>query len=138
MTTSSLSKKALKMPCILTAHPAETVIRKLERRQSYMANAPYQRKSKKKALGDVALRLSPATWFGPLILKAHERYEYRRARKHTEELYAEYQEKRSTRQSSMAGSTVGFDTAPARVHWSLLWSDELNDPWKLPPIEEIH
>ena len=126
------------MACMLPSQPAETVIRKLERRQSYLAKAPYQRKSKKKALGDAAMRLSPATWFGPAILKAHERYEYRRARKHTEELYAEYQEKRSTRQNSMASSTVWSDTAPALLDWSPLWSTDEEDPWKLPPIEEIY
>ncbi|KAL8823794.1 MAG: hypothetical protein Q9191_005545 [Dirinaria sp. TL-2023a] len=126
------------MACMLPIQPTEMVIRKLERRQSYMAKAPYQRKSRKQALGDAAMRLSPATWFGPVILRAHERYEYRRARKHTEDLYTEYQEKKSTRQNSAASSTTGSDIAPAPFDWSPLWSSDEEDPWKLPPVEEIY
>ncbi|KAL9636653.1 MAG: hypothetical protein Q9164_002688 [Protoblastenia rupestris] len=123
-------------------------IRKLQHRQSYMAKAPYQRKSRKRAIGDAAMKLCPASWLVPTIIKAHENYEYRKDRKAKEEVYTKYQEKRkasvSTTRTTLQSSV---DDMPLYGHphrevkaWSPLAVDPLkqtNDPWVLPPINEI-
>jgi len=116
---------------ILPSKPAETALRKLKNRRSYMNKAPFQRKSKKKALSDAALKLCPASWLGPAIIKAHDKYEYKRDRKHTQEVYTEWQEKR--------GRSGKFTSANSMVtvEWSPLDGDVEGDPWALPPIEEI-
>lgn len=129
------------MPQLLRSQSAESIVYKLERRQSYLAKAPHQPRSRKRALSDAALKLSPASWLGPVIIKAHERYEYRKARKYTEGLHADYQEKRrssSTRENSLSSLMVALDTAPAPIEFNPGMVGEEEDPWKLPPIEEIH
>lgn len=143
LTTLCLDKPVLHtvgatMLDILPDHPAETALKKLHHRRSYMAKAPYQRRSKWKALHDKGLKLCPASWLGPAIIKAHDKYEYKRDRKHTQEVYIEWQEKRGRiRRSTSANSIVGLETHPAPVEWSPLDGEEEADPWALPPIEEM-
>ena len=118
---------------ILPEKPEDVAIRRLRNRCSYMAKAPLQWKSKKKALHDKALKLAPATWLGPTIIKAHDRYQYRKDRKHTQAIYEEYHERREN-----SGSTIAIkdlETQPAPLEWPLLDEDGFErDPWKLPPI----
>ncbi|KAL2055649.1 hypothetical protein ABVK25_003891 [Lepraria finkii] len=118
---------------ILPEQPADVAIRKLRNRCSYMAKAPFQRKSKKRALHDKALKLAPATWLGPTIIKAHDRYQYQKDRELTKAVYEEYHERREN-----SGSTIAMkdlETQPAPLDWSLMDDDGYEtDPWKLPPI----
>lgn len=103
-----------------------------------MKKAPFQRKSKKKAIGDAAMKLCPTTWLGPVIIKAHDKYEYKRDRKHTQEVHKEWQGKRGrSGKSTTVNSIVGLETHPAPVEWSPLDGEEDADPWALPPIEEM-
>ena len=118
---------------ILPEDPSDVAIRKLRNRCSYMAKAPYQRKSKKKALRDKALKLSPATWLGPTIIRVHDRYQYKKDRKYTQQVYQEYQERREFSDSTIA--IHDFDTQPALVDWPIVNDEGYQiDPWKLPPI----
>ena len=98
-----------------------------------MAKAPFQRKSKKRALHDKALKLAPATWLGPTIIKAHDRYQYKKDRERTQAVYEEYHERREN-----SGSTIAMkdlETQPAPLDWPLKNDDGYEmDPWKLPPI----
>ncbi len=139
----------------LPEQPAEVAIRKLEHRQSYMAKAPYQRKSRRRALSDFALRLCPVTWLGPAIIKAHDKYEYKKDRREKEEVYVEYQVKRkmsvdtamATRTNSFASLTPAshpppvscWKPVPERVEVGGMDDPLLKtrDPWSLPPIEEM-
>lgn len=144
LTTLCLDKPALHtvgetMLDILPSHPAETAMKKLHNRRSYMKKAPFQRKSKRKAISDAALKLCPASWLGPTIIKAHDKYEYKRDRKHTEEVHTVWQEKRGrSGKSTSTNSIVGLDTHPAPVEWTPLDGEADVDPWALPPIEEIN
>ncbi len=114
---------------ILPENPSDVAIKKLRNRCSYMAKAPYQRKSKKKAFHDKALKLSPATWLGPAIIKAHDRYQYKKDRKYTQQVYQEYQERREYSDSTIA-------MQPALVDWPIVNDEGYQiDPWKLPPID---
>lgn len=127
-------------------------IRKLEHRRSYMAKAPFQQhKSKKKYLGDVAMKFCPATWLGPAIIRLNDKYEYKKDRKHVQEVYVEYQEHMSRKNSLIGadgrGSIVDLHTYLAPVEWTPLedsrqdpWrnaKEKTEDPWRLPPVNEI-
>ena len=140
------------MPPLLDSPLTTETIRKLQNRRSYMSKAPYQQhKSKRKYLGDVAMKFCPATWLGPAIIRAHDKYEYKKDRKHVQEVYVEYQEHKSRKNScvgaSGSGSIVDLHTYPAPVEWTPLedpkrspWLDEkvkMEDPWQLPPVNEI-
>jgi len=61
----------------------------LERRRSYMTNAPHQHRTRKRALKDAAIKLSPSTWLGPAILDIRDRHAYRRDRRRVELLHEE-------------------------------------------------
>ena len=151
-TTSSL--KAPSNANMLPVPLSKDAINKLQRRQSYLANAPFQRKSKRRALSDAAMKLFPSSWIGPPILKAHDMHEYKKDKKRTEKVYEHYQEKRqtslsttkttegtigTTRESSVGGSpsascgreATGRD--PTRVDPL----EKTNDPWALPPMQEL-
>lgn len=118
---------------ILPEQPADVAIRKLRNRCSYMAKAPFQRKSKKKALHDKALKLAPATWLGPTIIKAYDRYQYKKDRERTQAVYEEYHEKKENIASTIA--LKDLDIQPAPLDWPLVNDDGYEmDPWKLPPI----
>ena len=136
---------------LLPFPPGDAVIRKLQERQSYLEKAPYQRKSKKKAIGDAIMKLNPATWCGPTILKAHDIHEYNKDRKKTQEVYVESQERRkmsvsmvrttmeTTRETSVDGSLCA-SCRKESMGWRPANADPLeltDDPWSLPPISEL-
>ena len=117
-----------------------------------MAKAPYQQhKSKKKLLHDTAMKLCPVLWLAPAIIRAHDKHEYEKDRKYVREVYVEYQEHRSRKNSLVgargSGSIVDLHIYPAPVEWMPLertkgdpWRSGkamLEDPWQLPPIDEI-
>jgi len=111
----------------------DKVVHKLENRRSYLAKAPHQRRSKKQALTDTLMKLSPATWLAPVILKAHAQYEYKRARQQAENLHIQYEERRKSGMLMSTNSVVALETVLAPVELGPLSSSELEDPWKLPP-----
>jgi len=127
---------------ILPKEPAEHVVRKLEKRQSYLTKAPYQqnkleKKSKRKALNDLIMKLCPTTWVAPVVIKAHNRWEYDKDRKFAQEVHVHYQEKRKKDPISTRNS-IGklIDIRPAALEITLTEGDDKSvDPWKLPPIE---
>lgn len=129
---------------ILPKEPAEHVIRKLEKRQSYLANARFQqnkleKKSKKKALNDLIMKLYPTTWVAPVVIRAHDRWEYDRDRKYVQAVHLQYQEKRKKDPTS-ARNSIGklLDIQPAALEIIPTDEDEKSvDPWKLPPIEDL-
>ncbi len=127
------------MAKILATKPAEQAVQKLQKRESYMKKAPFQQhKSRKQAFNDAVMRLNPCTWFAPPIIKAHDRFEYNRDRKHTEEIYVECQQKRKE-SLPPTKAILGLDTHPAPLEIpSKPGDEELADPWKLPPPDEIH
>lgn len=140
------------MAPLLESTISHETVRKLQNRRSYMAKAPFQKhKSTKKHLGDFAMRFCPATWLGPLIIRAHDKHEYKKDRKYVQEVYVEYQEHKSRKNSvvggSGSGSIVDLHTYPAPVEWTPLedskgerWRSEkarTEDPWQLPPVNEI-
>lgn len=117
-----------------------------------MAKAPYQQhKSKRKYLGDVALKFCPVTRLGLAIIRAHEKHEYKKDRQYVQEVYVEYQEHKSRKNSvigaSGSGSIVDLHIYPALVEWmpwedpkrNSSWSEKVKveDPWQLPPAIEI-
>ena len=108
------------------------VVHKLENRRSYLAKAPHQRRSKKKALSDTIMKLSPATWLAPVILKAHAQYEYKKARQQAENLHFQYEERRKSGMLMSTNSVVALETVLAPVELSPLSGGEAEDPWRLP------
>lgn len=118
---------------ILPEDPSSVAITKLRNRCSYMAKAPYQRKSKKKALHDKAMKLLPATWLGPTIIRVHDRYQYKKDRNYTQKVYQEYQERREYSDTTIA--IHDYDMQPAPADWPIVNDEGYEiDPWKLPPI----
>lgn len=118
---------------ILPEDPSSVAITKLRNRCSYMAKAPYQRKSKKKALHDKAMKLLPATWLGPTIIRVHDRYQYKKDRNYTQKVYQEYQERREYSDTTIA--IHDYDMQPAPGDWPIVNDQGYEiDPWKLPPI----
>ena len=116
-------------------------------------------RSKKELLHDTAMKLCPALWLTPAIVRAHEKHEYEKDRKRLQEVYVGYQELHSkdgeNRKDSIGGGKGGrrvavadlLDTYPAPLEWVALedpWRDPWRyetlteeDPWLLPPIEEM-
>ncbi|KAL6719550.1 hypothetical protein ACLMJK_003791 [Lecanora helva] len=127
------------MSTLMTTKSAEQAVQKLQKRDSYMKKAPYQQhKTRKQAFNDAVMRLNPCTWFAPPIIKAHNRYEYEQDRKHTEEVYAECQEKRKAALPPTK-AILDLETVPAPLEIPKLPGDgKLVDPWELPPPSEIH
>ena len=122
----------------LPDQPAEKALMKLQSRRSYIAKAPYQRKTKWKALRDKGLKLCPASWLGPTILKAHDKHQYKKDRQHTQEVFVEWQEKRGrSGKSTIVNSVVGLETHLAPLEHNPLVEDDGRDPWALPSIEEM-
>ena len=141
---STLNENNFNMQYKIPSEPTEVAIRKLHRRQSYVARAPYQRKSKRQAIGDAALKCCPATWLGPAIIKAHELYEYRKDRRAKEKVYNEYWGKRrvskSIRESSIDDLAFLSPCRKETIGWSPLAVDPLkqtDDPWLLPPVGQL-
>lgn len=137
----TLRSAAVTLLDVLPPKPAETALEKLHSRHSYMNKAPYQRKSRKRALHDAFLKVCPASWLGPTIIKQHDKHEYKRDRKRTKEVYTEFQQKRGRStggSSTSANSIVGLETYLAPLDCGPPSLDDEDDPWKLPPIEEIH
>ncbi|MCJ1454930.1 hypothetical protein MMC28_005283 [Mycoblastus sanguinarius] len=129
----------LSMFDILPSAPAELAVRKLQNRRSYMAKAPFQRRSKKRALGDTVMKLCPATWLGPVIINAHDKYEYKKDRQRTEEVHVEFLERRKNSVSTNDAVLADMETYPAPIEWCPYdGRDWERDPWRLPPMEEIH
>ncbi|CAF9939658.1 hypothetical protein IMSHALPRED_001586 [Imshaugia aleurites] len=125
----------------LPPQPAETALEQLHNRYSYINKAPYQRRSKKRALYDAFLRICPASWLGPTLIKQHDKHEYKRDRKRTKEVYTEFLEKRGRSvggKSTSANSIVDLETYLAPLDCGAPSLDDEDDPWKLPPIEEIY
>lgn len=128
---------------ILPKQPAEHLVRRLEKRQSYLAKAPYQqnklkKKSKRKALNDLIMKLCPTTWVAPVVIQAHDRWEYDRDKKYVQEVHVQYQEKRKKDPMSTRNS-IGklVDIRPVALEIGPIeGNDSLVDPWKLPPIED--
>ena len=117
-----------------------------------MAKAPYQQpKSKKKLLRDTAMKLCPVIWLAPAIIRAHDKHEYEKDRKYVHDVYVGYQEHKSRKNSLVGaggrGSIVDLHIYPAPVEWVPLeypsrdpWRSEnvaMEDPWQLPPANEI-
>ncbi|CAF9929986.1 MAG: hypothetical protein ALECFALPRED_004499 [Alectoria fallacina] len=142
------------MASILTPTLSPSTLLRLQNRRSYMAKAPFQQhKPLKRALSDVAMKFCPVIWLGPYIIRAHDKAEYEKDRKYVQEVYIEYQEHRSRKNSvlgaaSGGGSVVDLQTylAPVEcVNWERrdLWRQERvvaveeDDPWRLPPPNEI-
>ena len=139
----------LPMASLLESSMTSETIRKLEARRSYMAKAPFQQhKSKKQFLGDIAMKLCPVIWLGLAVIRAHDKHEYKRDRRYVEEVHVEYQEHKSRKNSYVgangSGSIVDLQTYPAPVEWTPSdddpWRSEegkTEDPWQLPPFNEI-
>lgn len=117
-----------------------------------MVNASHQQhKSKRKLLYDTALKFCPVFWFAPAIIRAHDKHEYEKDRKYVEEVYVDYQEHRSRKSSLVGaggrGSIADLHTYLAPTEWTPSrdlrrdpWrSDKFvtDDPWQLPPVNEI-
>lgn len=114
-----------------------------------MAKAPFeQHRSKKKLLGDIAMKLWPVNWFGPAIIRAHDKHQYEKDRKHVRDVFVEFRERRSRKSSVVgaggSGSVVDLNTFLAPVEDVPLKGDlwrrrdgETADPWLLPPANEI-
>lgn len=137
----TLHTAALTLLDALPPQPAEAALEQLHNRYSYINKAPYQRRSKKKALYDAFLRLCPASWLGPTVIKQHDKHEYKRDRKRTKEVYTEFQERRGRSiggKSTSANSIVDLETYLAPLDCGPPSLDDEDDPWKLPPIEEIY
>jgi len=109
------------------------VVHKLESRRSYLAKAPHQHRSKKQALRDTIMKLSPATWLAPVIIKAHAQYEYKKARQQAENLHLQYEERRKSGMLMSTNSVVALETVLAPVELGPLSGGEAEDPWELPP-----
>ena len=126
------------MSTIMATKSAEHAVQKLQKRDSYMKKAPYQQhKTRRQAFKDAVMRLNPCTWFAPPIIKAHDRYEYEKDRKHTEEVYVECQQKRKE-SLPPTKAILDLDTHPAPLEIPKKSGDgKLADPWALPPPEEI-
>lgn len=124
---------------LIPTQPAEHAVRKLQHRQSYMARASYQKhKSRKQTLCDTILRLSPATWLGPMIIKAYDRWEYKRDKKHTQEVFEKSMEKRGT-SLLLTEKIADLETQPAPLDCDIRDAKgRVVDPWRLPPMSEIH
>ena len=124
---------------VLPTEPCEQVVRKLQQRQSYLGKAPYQKhKTKKQTVCVTIMKLSPKTWLAPIIIKAYEQWEYKRDRKHTQEVFEKSLEKRGTA-LLVTEEIADLDTQPAPLDCEL--KDEegrVLDPWVLPPVAEIH
>lgn len=116
----------------LPLEKADKVIHKLENRRSYLAKAPHQRRSKKQVLSDTILKLSPATWLAPVIIKALAQYEYKKARQRAEKLHLQYEERRKSGMLMSTNSLVALGTVLAPVELIPLSGCEMEDPWKLP------
>lgn len=116
----------------ISVEKVDKVIHKLENRRSYLAKAPHQRRSKKQVLSDTIMKLCPATWLAPVILKAHAQYEYREARQQAENLHFQYEERRKSGMLMSTNSVVALETVLAPVDQSPLSGGEAEDPWKLP------
>ena len=131
-----------------------STILKLEARRSYMAKSPFQQhKTKRKFLSDAAMRLHPATWFAPALIRAHDKYEYKRDRKYLQDVYVEYQSHKIQKNSFIgangSGSVVDLRTYLAPVERTALEEEYsewdpwvfagvvLEDPWQLLPVEEM-
>lgn len=124
-----------------------------------MAKAPFQQhKSAKKYIVDVALKFCPAVWFGPAIIRAHDKSEYEKDRRYVREVYLEYRDRGRQKNPSFVGangrgSIVDLRTYPAPVErtpseaaewdpWpsekvAMVVDDDDDDPWRLPPVNEI-
>lgn len=114
-------------------------IRRLQTRNSYMANAPFQQhKSKRKFLHDKAMKLCPVFWFAPAIVRAHDKHEYEKDKKHVQDVYVGYQEHKSRKDSFVGaggrGSIVDLHTYPAPVEWAPAESQQ-RDPWRSEKVE---
>lgn len=85
------------IPIPAVPHPTTAcTIDYLERRSSYMAKVPYQqRRPVKQKISDAAMHLSPATWFTPAILRAHDAHEYKKDRKRLEQQYEAHRHEQS-------------------------------------------
>ena len=140
------------MASLLESSLSSNSIRRLKSRHSYMTKASHQQhKSKKKLLHDTAMKFCPAIWLAPAIIRAHEKHEYEKDRKHVQEVYIGYQEHRSRKNSFVGaggrGSIVDLHTYPAPLEWPPVedlswdpWRYETlmkEDPWLLPPINEM-
>ena len=127
-----------KMFDVLPTKPTEQAVRRLQKHDSYMKKAPLQRhRTWKRAFKDALMRLSPCTWFGPTIIKAHDRYEYTQDRKLTEEVYTHFQEKRKE-SLPPTKAIADLDIRPAPLEIPKVDPDgKLADPWELPPMEEM-
>lgn len=115
----------------------DKVVRKLESRESYLRKAPYQRRSKKRALSDTLMKLSPATWLGRIFLKHHVQHEYRHDKEQAEGIYEDYKKRRGSGKPMSTNSLVALETTLAPVEAPPLSSPVDIDPWKLPPAEQI-
>ena len=116
----------------------DKVVRKLEDRHAYLENARYQRRSIRQALSDAIMKISPATWLGRYILKAHALHEYKKDKKQAEGIFEEYQERRGSGKPMSTNSIVALETILAPVEMIPCNGRRESDPWRLPPAEEIH
>ena len=148
------------MASLLESSLSTNSIRKLQRRHTHMTatktSSPPRhhqlRQSKKQLLHDTAMKvLCPALWLTPAIVRAREKSEYEKDRKRVQEVYVGYQEhahydKEGRKNKSVAVEEL-LDTYPAPLEWVLVedpgrdpWRYETlteEDPWLLPPIEEM-
>ena len=101
------------------------------------------------------MKLCPVIWLAPAIIRAHDKHEYEKDKKHVHGVYVEYQEHKSRKNSLVIGaggrgSIVDLRIYPAPVEWvpaelggpwyrDPWWSETIvtEDPWQLPPMNEI-
>ena len=105
------------------------------------ASRRQRRQSKKEILHDTAMRvLCPALWFTPAIVRAREKSEYEKDRKHVQEVYVGYQEHAhydkdgKKRKNSVAVADL-LDTYPAPLEWVEV-EDPGRDPWRYETLTE--
>lgn len=132
-------------------HVTTALVHKLESRNSYLSKAPYQRRSRTRALRDTAMKLSPTSWIGPIILKIHARSEYKKDKKETEHLHEEYEERRESGKPMSTNAVVALNTTLAPIESTAVAMEAGmtpvesvipgrktdSDPWKLPPTAEL-
>ena len=86
------------------------------------------------------MKLCPVFWFAPAIIRAHDKHEYEKDKKHVQEVFVDYQEHHKSRKkdtpvgSGGRGSIVDLHTYPAAVEWAPAESPQ-RDPWRSESVE---
>ena len=106
MCTMTISLPPLPLPT------TTCTIHYLERRSSYLAKVPYQQnRPVKQKISDAAMRLSPATWLTPAILRAHDAHEYKKDRRRLDQQYQSHRHEQLMREKRSIGEREGSFSA---------------------------